>query len=104
VERADQPRATDPGAAESGRGATGPGESGALLASDVLVLMAAAGVRMREVTAAGDGPAPAAPGPVRASPAGAPPAPVLPIAPIARARDGVLVAPGWGRRAPPPLR
>jgi hypothetical protein len=88
VERADEPRANPTEDAESG-----------VLGSDVLVLMAAAGLRLREVTAREEPPEAVRPaGEVDPTPA------PEPLAPLARARDGVRVAPGWGRRAPPPIR
>jgi hypothetical protein len=92
VHRADEPR--DSLCADA--------DNGAVLGSDVLVMMASAGARLKEVMARVADPAadevaePAAP----LRPAGAPSV----LAPLARARDGFLVAPGWGRRAPPPIR
>ena len=86
--RADEPRTSD--------------DDEAVLGSDVLVMMASAGVRLRAVMAppadpaAGEPEEPAAP----PRPAGSPST----LAPLARARDGFLVAPGWGSRAPPPIR
>jgi hypothetical protein len=89
--------------------ATDDADLGPVLGSDVLAMMASAGARLREVMAptvepvAGEpadesGASPAAGAVPRL--AGTPPA----LAPLARARDGFLVAPGWGRRAPPPIR
>jgi hypothetical protein len=92
VHRADEPRTLE--SDDEG--------GGAVLGSDVLVLIASAGLRLKEVMAQVPDPAadevaePAA----WLAPAGTPAA----LAPLARARDGFLVAPGWGRRAPPPIR
>ena len=74
---------------------------GALLGSDVLAMLASAGARLKAVMAlpchpACDGLA----APAEPRPAGGPP--VLPLPPLGR--DGFLVAPGWGRRTPPPNR
>ena len=108
MERADEPRALPAGDVL---------DDVAALASDVLVLMASAGERLREVTAREEALPPRPPEASRAagtsvpSRADGPPAPALaageapaPLPTVLRTRDGVLVAPGWGRRAPPPLR
>ena len=87
--RADEPR--------TGKSDDADGE--AVLGSDVLVMMASAGARLKEVMAPVADPA-ADEVAELAVPLCAPPA----LAPLARARDGFLVAPGWGRRAPPPIR